>query len=235
MDERLIRIRENERKSHTEIYTNEKLYNTDSWLQKPIKTVKEIVVLFDEYNELRVLDLGCGVGRNSIYIAERFKNINCIVDCVDLLEIAIEKLAQNAKEHNVILNINGINESIEDYEIERNSYDFIMAISALEHIDTQESFVKKLIEIKGGLRDNGIVCLVINSDVSEMNLDTKEIIDAQFEVNLPTEKIQEYLNQVFDGWRILKTSVKEQEYDIPRAQFVSHLHTNVVTFVARKC
>lgn len=235
MDERLIRIRENERKSHTEIYTNEKLYNTDSWLQKPIKTVKEIVVLFDEYNELRVLDLGCGVGRNSIYIAERFKNINCIVDCVDLLEIAIEKLAQNAKEHNVILNVNGINESIEDYEIERNSYDFIMAISALEHIDTQESFVKKLIEIKGGLRDNGIVCLVINSDVSEMNLDTKEIIDAQFEVNLPTEKIQEYLNQVFDGWRILKTSVKEQEYDIPRAQFVSHLHTNVVTFVARKC
>ena len=235
MDERLIRIRENERKSHTEIYTNEKLYNTNSWLQKPIKTVKEIVVLFDEYNELRVLDLGCGVGRNSIYVAERFKNIYCIVDCVDLLEIAIEKLAQNAKEHNVILNINGINESIEDYEIERNSYDFIMAISALEHIDTQESFVKKLIEIKGGLRDNGIVCLVINSDVSEMNLDTKEIIDAQFEVNLPTEKIQEYLNQVFDGWRILKTSVKEQEYDIPRSQFVSHLHTNVVTFVARKC
>lgn len=235
MDKRLIRIRENERKSHTEIYTNEKLYNTDSWLQKPIKTVKEIAVLFDEYTELRVFDLGCGVGHNSIYVAERFKNINCIIDCVDLLEIAIEKLAQNAKEHNVISNINGINKSIEDYEMERNSYDFIMAISALEHIDTQESFVKKLIEIKGGLRDNGIVCLVINSDVSEMNLDTKEIIDAQFEVNLPMEKIQEYLNQVFDGWRILKTSVKEQEYDIPREQFVSHLHTNVVTFVARKC
>ena len=25
-----------------EIYTNEKLYNTNSWLQKPIKTVEEI-------------------------------------------------------------------------------------------------------------------------------------------------------------------------------------------------
>ena len=142
--------------------------------------------------------MGCGVGRNSIYVAERFKNINCIVDCVDLLEIAIEKLDQNAKEHNVSSNINGINKAIEDYEIEKHSYDFIMAISALEHIDT------------------------------------KEVIDAQFEVNLPTEKIQEYLNKVFDGWSILKTSIKEQEYDIPREQFVSHLHTNVVTFVARK-
>ena len=72
MDERITRIRESERKSHTEIYTNEKLYNSDSWLQKPIKTVKDISVLFEKYNELRVLDLGCGVGRNSIYFAKKF-------------------------------------------------------------------------------------------------------------------------------------------------------------------
>jgi len=235
MDERLIRIRENERKSHTEIYTNEKLYKTDSWLQKPIKTVQEIASLFDKYKELRVLDLGCGVGRNGIYIAEKFENINCIVDCVDLLEIAIEKLMQNAKEHNVIKNINGINKSIEEYEIDMRSYDFIMAVSALEHIDTQESFLRKLIEIKDGLRENGIVCLVINSNVKEMNLNTKEIIDAQFEVNLSTEKVKEYLNTVFNGWTLLKTSVVEQEYDIPRETFISHLRTNVVTYVARKC
>ena len=41
MDERLKRIRESERKSHVEIYTDEKLYATDSWLKKPIKTVRE--------------------------------------------------------------------------------------------------------------------------------------------------------------------------------------------------
>ena len=58
MDERLARIRESERKSHTQIYMNEELYNTNSWLQKPIKTVQEISLLFDDYNELRVLDLG---------------------------------------------------------------------------------------------------------------------------------------------------------------------------------
>ncbi len=42
MDERLKRIRESERKSHEEIYTDEKLYATDSWLKKPIKTVRDI-------------------------------------------------------------------------------------------------------------------------------------------------------------------------------------------------
>jgi len=235
MDERLVRIRESERKSHTEIYMNEELYNSNSWLQKPIKTIRELALLFDEYSELRVLDLGCGVGRNSIYIAERFKGKKCIVDCVDLLDIAIEKLIQNASEHNVSLSINGINKSIEEFKIDSQSYDFIMAISALEHIDTEESFVIKLNEIKNGLRENGIACFVINSNVKEMNLDTNEIIDAQFEVNLPTEKLQEHLANVFSDWDLLKTSVIEQEYDIPREMFVSHLHTDVVTYVARKC
>lgn len=136
-------------------------------------------------------------------------------ECVDLLDIAIEKLLYNAKEHNVILNINGINISIEAFKIDAESYDFIMAISALEHIDTEEAFLIKLNEIKNGLRENGIACFVINSNVREMNIETKEIIDAQFEVNLSTEKLQ--------------------EYDVPREMFISRLHTNVVTYVVRKC
>lgn len=234
MDERLFRIRESERKSHTEIYMNEALYNSNSWLQKPIKTVRELSLLFDDYSELRVLDLGCGVGRNSIYIAERFKDKSCIVDCVDLLDIAIQKLMQNAKEHNVTRKINGINKSIEEFKIDSQSYDLIMAISALEHIDTEESFLIKLNEIKNGLRENGIVCFVINSNVREMNLNTNEVIDAQFEVNLPTEKLQEYLTKVFNDCDLLKSSVIEQEYDIPREMFISRLHTDVVTYVVRK-
>ena len=36
MDTKTKQIRENERLSHTEIYTKEKLYDTDTWLKKPI-------------------------------------------------------------------------------------------------------------------------------------------------------------------------------------------------------
>lgn len=235
MDERLAHIRANEKMSHVAIYTNEKLYQSNTWLRKPIKTVQDICPLFNRYDKLQVLDLGCGIGRNSIYIAEKFKNINCTVECVDLLEVAIEKLRQNAKEHNVSSHIIGIVKSIEEYDISVNAFDFIMAISALEHIDTEQSFIKKLFEIKNGLRKDGIVCLVINSDIKEINLDTQENLDAQFEVNLSTEKIQEYLNDIFSGWNILKYSVSKQEYDIPRDSIISHLYTKVVTYVARKC
>ena len=234
MNERLARIRESERKSHIAIYTNEKLYHSDSWLQRPIKTVREIVQFFDGYNELRVLDLGCGVGRNSIYIAEQFRDINCSVDCVDLLDIAIEKLMENATEHNVSSHINGITTSIEEYEIQRNSYDFIMAISALEHIDSQDSFQRKLLEIRDGVQKNGIVCLIINSNIVEACLETNNPMEAQFEVNLPTETIQALLNEIFLEWEILKSSVVSQQYDIPRELFISRLNTNVITYVARR-
>lgn len=234
MDERLAHIRANEKMSHVAIYTNEKLYQSNTWLRKPIKTVQDICPLFNGYDKLQVLDLGCGIGRNCIYIAEKYKNINCTVECVDLLEVAIEKLRQNAKEHNVSSHIIGIVKSIEEYDISVNAFDFIMAISALEHIDTEQSFIKKLFEIKNGLRKDGIVCLVINSDIKEINLDTQENLDAQFEVNLSTEKIQEYLNDIFSGWNILKYSVSKQEYDIPRDSIISHLYTKVVTYVARK-
>jgi len=234
MNDRLSRIRESEKKSHTAAYTGERLYHGDSWLQKPIKTVRELLPLFSGYQELRVLDLGCGIGRNSICIAEVYHNINCTIDCVDLLEIAIKKLRQNAEEYGVNDNINGIMKPIEEYEIRRDFYDLILAVSALEHIDSEESFVGKLWEIKSGVRENGIVCLVINSGVRERNAETNEPMEAQFEVNLPTEKLQSLLADIFSGWHILKTGVTAQEYDIPREEKVSHLDTNVVTYVAQK-
>ncbi len=234
MDKRLEQIRESERKSHTEMYLNEELYNNDSWLKKPIKTVRDLISLFCDYKKLSVLDLGCGVGRNCIAIAYEYKNIDCKIDCVDILKIAIEKLYKYADEYDVSHCINGIVKPIEEFSVLNNGYDLILAVSALEHIDTEESFVNKLKEIKNGIRENGVVCMVINSQVREFNKATGEEIPAQFEVNLSTEKLQSVLSETFEGWKELKSTVQEQQYDVPRENIISELYTNVVTFVARK-
>lgn len=233
-DDRVNRIREGERKSHTQMYSNEVLYKSDGWLSKPIKTVVDIIPYFNDYMELNVLDLGCGVGRNSIAIAQAYKNISCDIDCVDLLEVAIEKLNDNAKSYGVDKIIHGIVSPIEEFNIVENKYDFIMSISALEHIDSMESFYQKLIEIRNGIRENGIVCFVINSDVQEFDKKTMQELDAQFEVNLPTEELQKLLQDVFTDWKILKSTVQAQQYDIPRECGICDLKTKVVTLVARK-
>ena len=234
MDNRIKQIRESEKKSHIEMYSNEELYKAESWLKKPIKTIQEIIPLFQEYKKLNVLDLGCGVGRNSISIAREYKNIDCIIDCVDLLELAIEKLHLYAEEYDVSSNIHGIVKAIEDFPIQEKSYDFIIAVSALEHVDSKETFIGKLIEIREGLRENGIVCLVINSEVKETDRATGDELPAQFEVNLSAAELQNMLNKTFAGWAVLKTTVQEQQYDIPRENGMTDLRTSVVSFVARR-
>lgn len=65
-----------------------------------------------------------------------------------------------------------------------------MAVSSLEHVDSKETFVNKLREIEHGIRKNGIVCLVVNSNIKEFDKKTGNEILPQFEVCLPTEEMQ---------------------------------------------
>ncbi|MBQ8574771.1 MAG: class I SAM-dependent methyltransferase [Clostridia bacterium] len=230
----LAKIREAEKQSHIEIYSSAELFKEGSWLQKPVKTVTDIIPLLSDKNNLRVLDLGCGIGRNCIPIAKSFKDTDCRIDCVDILDFAIEKLYENAKFHSVENYINGIISPIENFEISQNTYDLIIAVSALEHIDSKNSFIDKLTEIDNGLEQNGIVCLIINSNVCEKEKDTGTPISPQFEVNLPTEELLTVLRCIFKDYQIIKETTVKQQYDIPRGNIISALSTDVVTFVAKK-
>lgn len=230
----LQQIREAERKSHIEIYSDKNLYESGSWLAKPIKTVLDLIPMFKEYQKLRLLDLGSGVGRNSIAFAREYQNISCTVECVDILDLAIEKLEENAVKYNVASSVKGVVAPIEEYFISENSYDFIMAVSALEHVESEGTFVRMLKKICSGIAENGIVCLVINSNVVETDKATGNPLEPQFEVNLDTDELQKMLEDIFGEWEKIKTSVSVQKYDIPRDNGVVDLTSNVVTFVARK-
>ena len=153
---------------------------------------------------------------------------------MDLLDIAIDMLMENAAEHGVEKSINGIVEAIEKYEIAHDTYDLTMVVSALEHADSEASFVRILEQIAAGTKDKGVVCLVLNSEVKEVNAETGEELDPQFEVNLPEAAVNSLLDKIFCGWDVLKRTVSSQEYVIPRDDVQSRLTTKVVTFVARK-
>lgn len=232
--ERIFQIRESEKKSHTFIYSKSILFQDDNWLKKPIKTVTDLYPFFQNHSSLRVLDLGSGVGRNSIPIAMQFHDRDCIVDCVDILDLAIDKLNKYAAEFGVSHSIRGIPAPIDDFSISSNYYDWILSVSSLEHMDSSSSFQDKLLEIRRGLRIGGIVCLVINSNVQEQDRKTNFPVPAQFEVNLPTEKLLDILYNSFNGFEILKSTIREQHYEIPREWGISDLKTSVVTYVARR-
>ena len=234
MTKNIDKIRQAEKESHIEIYSSAKLFESGSWLQKPVKTVLDILPLFESYTDLSVLDLGCGVGRNCIPIAQKFNTIPCNIDCVDILDFAIAELKNNSIKFNVEEKINGIVSSIDDYTIDKNSYDFILSVSAIEHINSEEAFENKLKEIEKGTKENGIICMIINSEIKEINKKTGETLIPQFEVNITTENLIKILTNTFKNWDLLKQTVVPQRYDIPRENCTADLSTNVVTFVARK-
>ncbi len=234
MSERLKRIRKAEAESHTLAYTSHNLFAAGSWLAKPVKTVMELLPLFEGYTQFVALDLGSGVGRNSIPLAQYFSGIPCRVDCVDILELAIAKLNENARQYGVTNSIRGIVSSIDNYEIDAGSYDFVMAISALEHIASQSAFEKKLAEIREALRYGGIACLIVNSGVIEHDKATGQELPPQFEVNLPTTQMQDLLENTFGGWQVIKHTIVHQKYDIPRENGIADLETDVITYAVRR-
>lgn len=226
-------IRDAEKESHLEIYSTAKLFESGSWLQKPVKTVVDLFDYFKNRHKLNALDLGCGVGRNCIPIAMEFKNTDCSIDCVDILDFAIEELDKNSIYYGVEKEINGIVSSIDDFEITPDYYDLIIAVSALEHINSESAFTSKLTEIKNGIRKDGIVCLIINSEITELNKANGQKLIPQFEVNFKTQDLINLLNETFNGWEVIKNTVRRQRYDIPRKDCISDLTTDVVTFTAK--
>lgn len=228
---RLEEIRQAEKASHERAYAENVLFEKGSWLAKPVKTVLDLLPLLEGCRDFRALDLGCGVGRNAIPVAEK---LGGRVDCVDILDSAIGKLRENAAQYGVSGHIRGFASAIDDYEVEKDAYDLILAISALEHVDSEKTFARKLAQIRAGIRAGGVVCLVVNTSVQERNKETGENVPPQFEVNYSRERLISLLEGTFAGWEIVKQTMVHQKYDIPRDFGIAELETDVVTYAARR-
>ncbi|MDP4090934.1 MAG: class I SAM-dependent methyltransferase [Bacillota bacterium] len=76
----------------------------------------------------RILDIGCGNGRNSIYLAK----LGFQVDAVDFSEASIEWAREVAAEEKV--HISFYCQSIFDFELQTNYYDYIYDAGCLHHI-----------------------------------------------------------------------------------------------------
>ncbi|PEY60936.1 class I SAM-dependent methyltransferase [Bacillus cereus] len=231
---RIDYIRQEEKKYHGLCYEQYKLFEIGSWLYKPVKTVMDLMDHFEGQNNLQVLDLGSGIGRNSIPIAQIIKNYNGTVTCVDLLDSALTKLKIYSKEHDVFEVIKTEQAEIENYHIDSNAYDYIVAVSSLEHIKSEEDFKNVLHSMKKGTKNGGINCLIINSNIQEIDLKTNEELEALIEINLSTEELIRLLKNIYKGWKEVKVEIKELVYNIVRNERHIQLKTNAITFAFQK-
>jgi cyclopropane fatty-acyl-phospholipid synthase-like methyltransferase len=102
----------------------------------------------------RVLELGCGPGRNAVYMAKK----GCKVDALDIAENAIEWAKERAMEEGVDIDFHCV--SVFDFDFEPHSYDFIYDCGLFHHLAphrrlTYIEMIKKALKKDGHF---GIVC-----------------------------------------------------------------------------
>ncbi|WP_409340768.1 class I SAM-dependent methyltransferase [Paenibacillus sp. MBLB4367] len=234
MNKKLQKIRTAERQYHEAFYENNGLFEAGSWLNKPVKAVTDTLQRFREYDEVRMLDLGCGIGRNSIPMAQALIGRTGSVVCVDLLESALSKLEENSRRYAVSEYIVPRLSDITHVEIGDREYDFIVAVSSLEHAASEEGFCNLLARMADGKKPRGVNCLIINTNMQEIDRETGEELEHLTEVLLSTEQTEHYLSEAYSGWEILLRNVKQLEFPIDRGERKVIWKTDCLTFVAHK-
>lgn len=232
--DRIATIRSEEKRYHDACYDAYNLFEPGSWLYRPVKTVIDLLAKYEDQEYLSILDLGAGIGRNSIPIAQALKNRAGKVVCVDLLESAIDKLHTYSQTYGVEPYIETRLSDIEHFTIRQEEYDMIIAVSSLEHVSSEEVLERKLIEMARGTRLNGSNCIIIGSNIREVQIGSGEALDPMFEVNLTTERMLEILDQQYADWTVEERLVKPLEYEIDRNGQPVQLTTDCITFVARR-
>lgn len=216
---------------HEKFYQEVELFQPGTWLARPVRVVMESLAMLNS-NEVSILDLGCGVGRNSIPLAQQLSRGKVV--CVDLLKTALSILKDNSKKYKVEQFIIPVLADVEHYEVELNTFNLIVACSCLEHVSSEETFIDVVNRMKAGTKDEGINCILMSTEVRELDIANNEEQEGNIELNLTMNRTFELLNDLYRDWHIIKTSTLPQEIrEIKGGKEVS-FKSNWITFVARR-
>jgi tellurite methyltransferase len=169
-------------------------YLVKSQLLRPRQASKNLRENIARCKVGKALDLACGSGRNSIFLAESGFD----VDAVDIAEVALKALDADAQNRNLSSKINALQVDLDTYKIKSNYYDIIVIANFLDR--------KVLASAMNELKKDGILFvetyMVGSSNEKESNKD-----------NLL--KSQELKDMVDDSWLVLHYDEFENEdYEI---------------------
>lgn len=153
----------------------------------PNSSITEYLKLFKR--EWNVLDIGCGEGKNSLYLASLgFNNI----DAFDISQNAVDKLNRISKQRN--FNINSWTQDLCAFRYEKK-YDLIMSFGTL-HFTEKTNWREFIIESKNNTKPNGLHIFQIFTNKIPASPDIEPIA-----VGLSDEN---ELRDMYQDWDILQ-------------------------------
>lgn len=106
----------------------------------------------------RVLDLGCGAGKDSMY----FSSLGFEVDAVDR---DISKIKEGISEEDNKINI--IEHDIENFEIQESAYSLIIAANSLPFLPSKDVIKDVLLRCVKGLNNSGVLYITLFGNKDE--------------------------------------------------------------------
>lgn len=194
----------------------ESCYLAESWKSKGFK---------------KFLDLGCGLGRHSIYFAQKGYEVSS----VDLSDYGINHLKNWADKEK--LNITTYVCDMDHLPFNDSAFDCIIAYNVIYHTDI-EGFIKSLHEISRVLKDKGelFITLLSKNSLAYQNVDKNKHIDGNTilrdeddtERNVPHLYIDiNDIKKFFVEFNLINDTVEQINYDIEGNERMSR-HFNLI-------
>src|SRR3989338_2127374 len=160
------------KKQWNEVYVN------DNFTKKPQRNLPQIANFFKLNNISRILDLGCGSGRNIVYLAkEGFEMYG-----LDISSEGVHKTKLWLKKEGVNASLK-VRSMYGKLPYQKNYFDAIMCIRTLNH-GTIQDIRKAISEIKRILKPNGFIYLTVVKGITKSLQKDYTFIDSRTYVPL---------------------------------------------------
>ena len=217
---------------HQEFYASHELFEEGSWLHKPSPYVLRSLDAVERPAPLHVLDLGCGVGRHTLPIAQRLPEGSFVVG-MDLLPLAAERLTRNAAEAGLGHLIQAVVADLDHVALAAESIDLLVSVSALEHSRDMSALERLLSQCRRATRPGGVHCLIMGTDKIEVDADGNSR-PAQVEFPLTSADGRVALEQGYADWETLSFTTAAFSVDEERDGEAYTLHATNLRLTARR-
>lgn len=151
---------------HQELYGS--TVSCSSWLSRPSPFVLRSLDALADTGPVVVYDLGCGVGRHTIPIAQAVPAGSRVIG-VDLLPVALDRLWEAAKAAGVDDRIECVVADLESVAMVPHSADLLVGCSALEHVSSLQALDSLIAQRQRATKIGGLNCLVLTADRVEID------------------------------------------------------------------